>query len=156
MDPKRHMNQFLSMCEIHLIEHDDVMVRMFLQTLIGLAYEWYISLPAQSISSFDDIEAMFMTMHEPPIAYHTLLTQFIQIHLKKGERIRDFNLRFFKIPNQIPQDQRPNNPVILECYENAMSTNVKYAIRATQIEDLDGAISKATKMEEIMRDECQP
>lgn len=115
-----------------------------------------MSLPAQSISSFDDIEAMFMTMYEPPIAYHTLLTQFIQIHLKKGERIRDFNLRFFKIPNKNPQNQRPNNPVILECYENAMSTNVKYAIRATQIEDLDGAISKATKMEEIMRDECQP
>jgi hypothetical protein len=49
MDPKNHMDQFLSICDIHLIEHDDVMVRVFLQTLIGPTYEWYLSLPAQSI-----------------------------------------------------------------------------------------------------------
>jgi hypothetical protein len=38
------MDRFLSMCEIHLIENDDVMVRMFLQTLLGPYYEWYMSL----------------------------------------------------------------------------------------------------------------
>jgi hypothetical protein len=73
MDPKRHIDQFFSMCEIHIIEHDYVMVRVFLQTLVGLAYEWYMSLHAQSISSFDDLETMFMTIYAPPIVYHTLL-----------------------------------------------------------------------------------
>jgi hypothetical protein len=92
MDPKRHMDQFLTICEIHLIEHDDVMVRVFLQTLIGPTYEWYMSLPTPSILSFDDLETMFMTMYAPLVSYHTLLTQFTQIHLKKGERIRYFNL----------------------------------------------------------------
>jgi hypothetical protein len=42
---KETYGKFLSMCEIHLVEHDDVMVRLFLQTLIGQAYEWYMSLP---------------------------------------------------------------------------------------------------------------
>jgi len=69
------MELFLVMCEIHLIDHDDVMVRFFLQTLIGPTYEWYIYLHAWSISSFDDLETMFMTMYAPLIAYHTLLTQ---------------------------------------------------------------------------------
>jgi hypothetical protein len=92
MEPKRHMDQFLYMCEIHLIEHDDVMVRMFLKTLIGPSYEWYISLSAQSILLFHDSETMFMTMCAPLIEYHTLLTQFTQIRLKKGERIKYFNL----------------------------------------------------------------
>jgi hypothetical protein len=81
------MDKFLSVCEIHLVEHDDVMVRLFLQTLIGQSYEWYMSLPTRSISSFDDLETMFLTMYAPPVAYHTLLTQFTQIRLKKGERI---------------------------------------------------------------------
>jgi hypothetical protein len=64
MDPKKHMDQFLSICDIHLIEHDDVMVKVFLQTLIGPTYDWYLSLLAQSIAYFDDIEDMFMTdMH---------------------------------------------------------------------------------------------
>jgi hypothetical protein len=107
MDPKRHMDQFLSMCELHLIEHDDIMVRFFLQTLIGPTYEWYMSLSSWSIASFDDIETIFMTMYAPRVAYHTLLTQFTQMHLKEGERIRDFNLRFYKVLNQLPQDQIP-------------------------------------------------
>jgi hypothetical protein len=81
MDPKIHMDLFLNMCEIHLVEHDDVMVRLFLQTLTGLAYEWYMSLPSRSISSFDDLEAMFLTMYAPPVAYHTLLTQFTQMKI---------------------------------------------------------------------------
>jgi hypothetical protein len=46
MDAKRHMDHFLFICEIHLIEHDDVMVRMFLQTLTYPTYEWYMSLLA--------------------------------------------------------------------------------------------------------------
>jgi hypothetical protein len=92
MDLRRHMDQLLVVCDIHLIEHDDVMVRVFLYTLIALAYEWYLSLPVQSIRSFDDLENMFMTMYAPLVAYHTFLTKFTQIHLKKGERIRDFNL----------------------------------------------------------------
>jgi hypothetical protein len=91
MDPKRHMDKFLSIFDIHLIEHDDVMVRVFLLALIGTTYEWYLSLPSQSIKSFDELENIFMTMYAPPMEYHTLLTQFTQVHLKKGERIRYFN-----------------------------------------------------------------
>ena len=109
------------------------MVRVFLQTLIRPTYDWYISLPTQSIGSFDDLESMFMTMYAPPIAYHTLLTQFTQIHLKKEERIRDFNLRLFNTLNQIQEEQRPNAPVIFGYYKNSMPSNMNYAIRASQI-----------------------
>jgi hypothetical protein len=36
------------------------------------------------------------------------------------------------------------------CYKNAMPSNVKISIRVAQIEDLNGAMHKATEMEEIM------
>jgi len=87
---------------------------------------------------------MFITMYAPLIAYHTLLTQFTQIHLKKGERIKDFNLLFFNMLNQIIGEKKPNNPIILGCYKNAMPSNIKYAIIDTQIEDLDATMSKET------------
>jgi hypothetical protein len=150
VDPKRHLDLFLDMCDFHLIQHDDVMVRLFLQTLTGQAYEWYTSLPIRSISDFDDIEKSFFTMYAPPVAYHTLLTNFTQIHMIKGERIRDFNLIFFKTLNKIPEEKNPNDPVILGCYKNAMPSNVKFSIRDSLIEYLDHAIQKATEMEEIM------
>jgi hypothetical protein len=74
MDPKIDMDLFLNMHEIDLIEHDDVMVIFFIHALTCLAYEWYMSLPTGSISSFNDLETMFMTMYDPPITYHTFLT----------------------------------------------------------------------------------
>jgi hypothetical protein len=93
------------------------MVRFFIQTLVRLAYDWYISLPAQSFGSLDDMEDMFMTMYAQPIAYHTLVTPFTQIRLLKGERIIDFNLCVFKTLNQILEEQRPNVPIIFGCYK---------------------------------------
>jgi hypothetical protein len=117
MDPNKHMDKFLSICDIHLIEHDDVMVRFFIQTLVCLAYDWYISLPAQSFGLLDDMEDMFMTMYAQPISYHTLVTLFTQIRLLKGERIIDFNLCLFKTLNQILEEQRPNVPIIFRCYK---------------------------------------
>jgi hypothetical protein len=43
-----------------------------------------------------------------------------------------------------------NDMVILGCYKNSMPPNVKFSIRASQIDTLDEAITKPMKMEEIM------
>jgi hypothetical protein len=144
------LNLFLDVFDFHLIEHDDLMIRLFLQTLSGQAYEWYTSLPKRSIGSFDDLIMIFLNMFSPPVMYHNLLTKFTQICLKKNERIIYFNFRFNKTLNKIHEEKRPNDPVILGCYKNALSYNVKLAIRDSQIETLDEAISKDTHMEEIM------
>jgi hypothetical protein len=92
IDAKRQLNLFLDVCDFHRVEYDDVMVRLFLQTLSGQDYEWYTTLPSRSIGSFNDLEAMFLTMFAPPIAYHTLLTNFTQIGLTKNERIHDISI----------------------------------------------------------------
>jgi hypothetical protein len=52
--------------------------------------------------------------------------------------------------SNIPEDKRPNDPVILGCYKNAMPPNVKYAIRTSQMDTLEEAVIKATEKEEIM------
>jgi hypothetical protein len=94
--PKRHMDQFLAMCDMHFINHDDILVTTFLQKLVVLASYWFRSLPTGSITCFDDLKDMFLTQYTHPIIYHTLLTKFTRIHLEKGERIRDFNLSYFR------------------------------------------------------------
>jgi hypothetical protein len=147
IDAKRHLHLFLDVCDFHRVEHDDVMVRLFLQTLSGRVYEWYTTFPNRSILSFNDLEAMFLTMFSPPISYHTLLIDFTQIGLRKNERIQDFNLRFNKTLSRILEDKRPNDPIILGFYKNEMPLNVKYAIRTSQMDTLEDLMTKSTKME---------
>jgi hypothetical protein len=76
INAKRHMHLFLDVCDFHHVEYHDVMVRLFLQTLSRRAYEWYTTLPSISIHSFNDLEAMFLTICTPSIAYHTILIDF--------------------------------------------------------------------------------
>jgi hypothetical protein len=144
---KRHLHLFLDICDFHRVEYDDIMVRLFLQTLSERAYEWYTTLPSRSICSFNDLEAMLLTMFSPPIAYHTLLTNFTQIELRKNERIQDFNLRFNKTLSRIPKDKIPNDLVILGFYKNAMPPNVKYSMRTSQMDTLEEAMTKSIEME---------
>jgi hypothetical protein len=73
-----------------------------MQTLSGRVYEWYTTLTNKSIRSFNDLEAMFLTMFFPLISYHTLLTDFTQIGLRNNERVQDFNLGFNKTLSIIP------------------------------------------------------
>jgi hypothetical protein len=87
IDAKIDVDLFLDVCDFHLVEYDDDMVRLFLQTLSGQAYEWYTKFPTGSIGPFNDIESMFLAMLASTVAYHTLLTNFTQICLKKNERI---------------------------------------------------------------------
>jgi hypothetical protein len=86
-------------------------------------------------------------MFSPPIAYHTLPTDFTQIGLRKNERIQYFNLRFNKTLSRILEDKIPNDSVILSCYKNAMPPNVKYAIRTSQMDTLEETMTKVTEME---------
>jgi hypothetical protein len=63
---------------------------------------------------------MFLTKYAHPIAYHTLLTKFTQIHLQKGERIRDFNLHFSKanapeLEKQQPIVNQTKRPLQMNC-----------------------------------------
>jgi hypothetical protein len=48
---------------------------------------------------------------------------------------------------RIPEDKIPNDLVILGCYNNAMPPNVKYAIRTSQMDTFEEAMTKSTDME---------
>jgi hypothetical protein len=145
--PRDTLTYFLMFFYFHRVEYDDVMVRLFLQTLLGRAYEWYTTLPSRSIGSFNDLEAIFLTMFSRLVSYHTFLIDFTQIGLRKNERIRDFNIRFNKTLSKIPEDKILNDPFILDRYKNVIPQNVKYVIITSQLDTLEETMIKATYME---------
>ena len=56
------------------------------------------------------------------------------------------NLIFHTTLTRIPEYMRPNDPVILGCYKNAMPPNVKYAIKTTNINTLEEVMEKDFEM----------
>ena len=84
MNPENNLNKFLTICNIHLVLEDDVMVRVFFQTIVGASYDWYLPLPTNSITCFNDIEYAILMRYSQAVAYHTFLIDFTQIHLKRN------------------------------------------------------------------------
>lgn len=116
--------------------------------IVGLAYDCYLYLPIGLITCFNNIKDSLLLSYSQLIAYHTLLTNFTQIQLKKNEKIQDFHCRFFRILYQMPNKECLNQPVIFGCLKNAMSMNGKYAIRVSNIATLEEAMAKSFQMEE--------
>jgi hypothetical protein len=54
------MASFQDFTDNLFVEHDDVFMRLFVQTLEGDVRKWFSGLPHASINSWEDIETTFM------------------------------------------------------------------------------------------------
>src|SRR4051812_21814882 len=73
--------------------NDPMRTRLFISTLKGVASEWFRKLPKCSITCWDDLEALFLSLffeEEADINMHTL----ILTKQKEGELVKDFIERF--------------------------------------------------------------
>ena len=76
---KEHLNSFYSFADNFNVEHVDVWMRLFVQSLNGEARKWFRSLPPNSI---DDIVAL------DDFLYY--ITEFDALRRRQGESIPDF------------------------------------------------------------------
>lgn len=60
LNPKQHVAHFIETCN-NAGTYNDTMVKQFIRSLKGAAFEWYTDLPAGSIDSWDQLEREFLT-----------------------------------------------------------------------------------------------
>ena len=77
------------------------MARLFVGTLKGITYEWFMKLPASSIKTWADLEKLFSACFfedNTEVAMKTLLA----MKQKKGESIKAFVERFWSMALRCP------------------------------------------------------
>jgi len=78
------------------------MTRLFIGTLKGVAFEWFMKLPASSIKTWADLEKLFLARFfegDIEISVPTLLAA----KQKKGESIKTFVERFQSMALRCPR-----------------------------------------------------
>jgi len=58
--PNQHIYYFKSQTE-NGVDNDAKLARLFIGTLKGLAFEWFMKLPEDSIKNWGDLEKLFLT-----------------------------------------------------------------------------------------------
>jgi len=75
-----------------------------------------------------------------------LLDALTSIHKEENETVSEFNTRFSKLYNKIPQNVRPNFDIALLYYFKAFDGSFGFLLREKEVHDLDSALVVATKI----------
>ncbi|KAH9291358.1 hypothetical protein KI387_043453, partial [Taxus chinensis] len=57
--PKEHVATFITACGVLGIEHEDVSVQLFVESLQEKYFEWFYMLPPRSVTYWEDIRSAF-------------------------------------------------------------------------------------------------
>ena len=90
--PNQHVYYFKSQTG-NVVSNDAILVCLFIGTLKGVAFEWFMKLPTGSIQKWVDLERLFLARFfedDSEVSVPTLLAA----KQKKGEAIKDFVKRF--------------------------------------------------------------
>ena len=85
----------------NVVSNDVIIARLFIGTLKGIAFEWFMKLPAGSITKWADLERLFLACFfedDTEINMSTLLGT----KQKKGEAIKTFVERFRNLALRCP------------------------------------------------------
>ena len=85
------------------IDHEDVYMKLFIQTLEGDAREWFSFLLVSSISSWSELHAAFMEQFGERATLSDSFDKFLRIHIEEDELVPKFNIRFVRTLNDIPE-----------------------------------------------------
>jgi hypothetical protein len=105
--------KFLQVVSDFDVEYEDVVMRMFVLTLEGEARAWYTSLPNASVDGWDSFQEKFTEIWANTQDIFFLCKVFSIIKKHESETLFQFNARFSKFYNRIPNRVRPSEVATL-------------------------------------------
>jgi hypothetical protein len=103
-----HLSSFYIFADNFNVEHPDVWMRLFVQSLDGEARKWFGSFPPNSIFDIVDLDDAFLKHWRDNKDFIYYITEFGALKRKQGESIPDFTKRFNQMYGKIPDDIKPS------------------------------------------------
>jgi hypothetical protein len=126
---EEHLNSFYSFADNFNVEHADVWMRLFVQSLDGEARKWFRSLPPNSIVDIDALDDTFLRHWGDKKDYLYYITEFGALKRKQGESISDFTKRFNKMYSKIPDEIKPSETSTKITFANAFDAEFSLLLR---------------------------
>jgi hypothetical protein len=150
-----HLAKFLQVVGDFDVEHEDVVMRMFVLTLEEEARAWYKSLPNDFINGWDSFQDKFTERWENTQDIFFLYTVFSIIKKHESETVFQFNTRFSKFYNRIPYRLRPNEDIALIYYLEAFDGIFWVFLRNEDPQNLEEAQVVTIKLERNYLATCE-
>ena len=93
---EEHLRIFIDMLNDYEVEHEDVVMKLFVHSLTEDLRDWIRRLPDDSITSWSDFEKLFKEQYGDNTNARFMLNEFNNIKKNPNESTFDFNVRFQK------------------------------------------------------------
>lgn len=93
---EEHLRKFKDMLNDYEVEHEDVVMKLFVHSLIEDARDWYRRSPHDNISFWEDLEKCLKEQYKDNTNAIFILNEFNNIKKNKNGSTFDFNVRFQK------------------------------------------------------------
>jgi hypothetical protein len=146
-----HMNEFYSYFILHPVNDDaeDVVMKLFSNTLHGNAKKWYDNLPNASITSMNQLEEVFLEewgIQSEDIS--VLLKKIEHIKQTKNETLFNFQNRFEGTLYQIHASHHPEEEYVVHLYTHAILAHLGFPLIKRAPKTLDEAYGMAKEIEQ--------
>lgn len=138
---------FIDMLNEYEVEHEDMVMKLFLHSLTKDARDWFRRLPNDRISSWSDLDKLFKEQYGDNTNAGFMLNDFNNIKKNPNESTFDFNIRFQKDMYKLFQVMRLNEDVSLITYFNAFDRKMAYQLRDKDPKTLRDAYKVAVNIE---------
>jgi hypothetical protein len=126
---KEHLSSFYSFADNFNVEHADVWMRLFVQSLDGEERKWFRSFPPNSIAGIEALDDTFLRHWGDKKDFLYYITKFGALKRKQGESIPDFNKRFNKMYGKILDEIKPSETSAKIRFSNAFDVEFSFLLR---------------------------
>lgn len=144
---EENLQSFGDIINDYEIAHEDVIMKLFVQSLIEDARDWYRGLPVDSVGLWEEFKIIFQEQYGDKTNVSFMLNEFNNIRKSDNEAVTDFNARFQKAMHRIFQVMRLDENVCLTTYYNAFDPKIAYILRDKNPHSLRDAFRIAINVE---------
>ncbi|XP_059630882.1 uncharacterized protein LOC132273822 [Cornus florida] len=144
-----HIGQFTIQCG-EVGANEFLKLRLFANSLTGITFSWYISLPANSVYTWQQLEEMFHTQFyktEPDVS----MTDLSRLSQMLGKMAEDFIGKFKRVRHKCQVSLLETEYMSLAL--NGLDFELRKKFEGMQFQDLFQLASSAARYEKVLKEE---
>lgn len=126
---EEHLSTFYAFADNLGIEHEDVWMRLFAQSLDGEVRKWFRALTVNSIGNILDLDVIFLRKWGEKKDNLCYITEFNNLKRKPDESFSDFTQRFNRMYQKIPTEIKPAHRLAKVTYANSFDAKFCLLLR---------------------------
>jgi hypothetical protein len=125
---EKHIQGFEHFIDLFEIDHDDVCMRAFSQSLKGDTKDWFKHLQPETISSWEELKDVFLKFWGRKKSLDLQLIEFYALKKQSNETISIFSRRFSSIYYNLSKEIQPTEVVAMLHYATTLHPDLSFLL----------------------------